>query len=72
MCLPAGVAHLSEFSTAASEAVDAIEAGEDGALLACLDGSREKLRVLRRAVWVSRERNCDEISLDALLPVPGE
>jgi len=53
-------------------AVDAIDAGEDEALLACLDENWEKLRVLRRAVRVARERDRDEIPLDALLPAPKE
>ncbi len=52
--------------------MDAIDAGEDEALLACLDENWEKLRVLRRAVRVARERDRDEIPLDALLPAPKE
>ncbi len=51
--------------------VAVIERGEDDALLGCLDGSWEKLRALRRAVRDAHAREGGEISLDALLPLPG-
>lgn len=51
--------------------VDAIERREDDVLLGCVDGSREKLRVLHRAVRDAHEREGGEISLDALLPISG-
>jgi len=49
-----------------------IEQSEDAPLLACVDGSADKLRHLRRAVYASKLQEPKEIPLDALLPLPNE
>jgi len=52
--------------------VQAIEQCADGPLLACVDGSADKLRHLRQAVLTGQLQEPEAISLDSLLPLPDE